>query len=352
MMPHIHPIHPVHPALVRRLCLATLAVLAWGATLACGGGSDDLLNEYGAAGAAQTEIDIVLTDFAIEGGETAGEAGGPTFRIGAHTDLVIHVRNTGAVPHGLTLYADEAATEVLVASPEIAPGETVDIHFHFHDPQVAYLRDDHYPDRMRARLVVEEHGSDQSAVVPVTVTYEDRADSPFHAIPYDPAPQAPPLALERADGSVYDLAEQRGRVTVVMFGYVNCIDICPLTVSTYAAAIRSLDPEDAERVDFVMVTVDPERESPREVQGYVDRFGDGLIGLGGTVEDVDAVLDAWRVRREIGSISEDIIPTGVAVGHTSYTVIVDGEGLVRLKVPAHTGMEDLAADLALIVQEG
>lgn len=314
---------------------------------ACGG-SDELLDEYGAAGAAQNRLEVTLDDFSI-GGERAELGGEETvFRIRTHTDLVISVHNAGAVPHGLSLYADEGYTELLVASPEVPPGETAEMRFHFHDAQTAYLRDDRYPDQMRALLLVEAP-EETKASVPVTVTYHDRAESDFNSVEYRPLRTAPALRLEQSDGTLFDLADRDGRVVVVMFGYATCTDVCPLIVGTYSAALRALDPGERELVDFVMVTVDPERESAGDVQAYLDKFDRGFIGLSGSPGDVVGMLDSWGVSRELLAAGPGA-PAAV-VGHSSSTLIVDASGGIRVRVPAHLGATELTADLQRLLAE-
>ena len=314
---------------------------------ACGG-SDELLDEYGAAGASQTSLAVTLDDFSIGGERAERDGDGTVFRIHTHTDLVISVHNAGAVPHGLSLYADAGHTELLVASPEVPPGETAEMRFHFHDAQTAYLRDDRYPERMRARLLVESP-EQSGASVPVAVTYHDRAGSAFNSVEYRPLRTAPPLRLERSDGAVFDLAEREGRVVVVMFGYATCTDICPLIVGTYSSALRALEPGERELVDVIMVTVDPDRESAGDVQAYLDRFDRGFIGLSGSSPEVEGVLDSWGVSRELLAGGPDT--ASAVVGHSSSTLIVDASGGIRLRVPAQLGASELTADLHRLLAE-
>lgn len=117
---------------------------------ACGGSGDDALNQFGAADANVEEIEVVLHDDRITDG--AGNAGG--FKTIAHTDLTFLITNEGTVPHGLSLYADAARTQLLTASPEIEPGGSATVRFHFHDAQTAHLQDDRYPDKLQAVLIV------------------------------------------------------------------------------------------------------------------------------------------------------------------------------------------------------
>lgn len=141
-------------------------------------------------------------------------------------------------------------------------------------------------------------------------------------------PGAPvlPLVLKRADGQVYDLAAQHGRVVLVYFGYTNCPDVCPTTLVELCAATRDLA-ENACRVDVVFVTLDPRRDTGSILTDYLASFdnGDGarFIGLVGTDAETAEAAKTWDVTWQS-------VEGGRYFDHTSVVTMVGPDGRARL----------------------
>lgn len=154
---------------------------------------------------------------------------------------------------------------------------------------------------------------------------------------------APPLsALQYHDGSPVDLAELHGDVVVLFFGYTHCPDVCPTSLSMTAAALRSLDSADRDRVQVLMVTVDPERDLPDELQDYVAFFDPTFRGVTGTDDDIATVAAAYGIFRERGLGTAE---TGYLVDHTATTIGIDADGSLRIVWPPDITAPQLAADL-------
>ena len=85
-----------------------------------------------------------------------------------------------------------------------------------------------------------------------------------------------------------------GRPHVIFFGYTHCPDVCPTTLGEYAALKEQLG-QDAGKVDLLFVTVDPERDTPDVLKDYLSSFGDIVLGLSGSREQVDAAIKTFRV---------------------------------------------------------
>ena len=139
---------------------------------------------------------------------------------------------------------------------------------------------------------------------------------------YDPARPAPALLLTDQDGQPFDLASMRGRPVFVYFGYTNCPDVCPTSLTDLRAGIR------ASGVDatVVFVTVDPARDDAAAMKRYVDYYEAGFIGLTGTETEIAEAAAAWGIsyrRLESGSAS------GYAMAHSAEAYLVDAEGTLR-----------------------
>lgn len=102
----------------------------------------------------------------------------------------------------------------------------------------------------------------------------------------------PELVLTDTEGEPFDLvAETAGYATLLYFGYTNCPDVCPLTMSNIAIAVDELSPEQRERLRVVMVTSDPERDTPEELGAWLRSQNPDFIGLTG---DFESIRDAAR----------------------------------------------------------
>ncbi len=145
--------HAVRPGAAHRWVPLLVLLTVWGVA-ACGG-DDSSLATYGAPGAHEITQTLVVDDARIT--VLDAEPAAADVMIPAHTDLTLVVRNAGAEPHQLTLYASEQARDVLARTDLIAPGAEVTLRYHFHDPQTALLRDDAHPGAIAVRIVVTVH---------------------------------------------------------------------------------------------------------------------------------------------------------------------------------------------------
>ncbi len=138
----------------------------------------------------------------------------------------------------------------------------------------------------------------------------------------------PALRLVEYGGRPFDLADQRGRVVVVFFGYATCPDVCPTTMADFATAKRRLGGA-AAGVRFVFVTVDPTRDTPQAAQAYAHRFDSTFIGLSG-----DSATLAAAQQQFLATSWIDHDSTGNAlVAHTGSVFVVGKDGQVRVQLP-------------------
>ncbi|MBI1809050.1 MAG: SCO family protein [Gemmatimonadetes bacterium] len=170
--------------------------------------------------------------------------------------------------------------------------------------------------------------------------------APLHGMQFTPAEQAPALHLVDADGRPFDLAGERGRVVLVYFGYTHCPDICPQTLSDWAKARATLG-DRADRVRFVFVSVDPERDTPAVSRAYARQFHPSFVGLTATAADLEALKPAWHFaveKEETGS------KAGYGISHPGQTYVIDAAGLVRELLTPDMHAATIAADLKALIQ--
>ena len=108
------------------------------------------------------------------------------------------------------------------------------------------------------------------------------------------APYGQSLELTDHNGRLRKLEDFRGKALVVFFGFTHCPDICPTTLADIAQAVKSLG-ADAERVQVVMVSVDPERDTPESLAKYVTAFDPRFLGLRGDLEATKRVASDFKI---------------------------------------------------------
>jgi protein SCO1 len=163
----------------------------------------------------------------------------------------------------------------------------------------------------------------------------------FKSVDITGAEYARALSLQDADGRARTLADFKGKVVVVFFGFTQCPDICPTTMLQLAEAKKLLG-ADGDRVQGVFVTVDPERDSAAVLKEYVNNFGAGFVALRGTPDEVAAAAREFKVfyRKAPGAT-----PESYTIDHTAASFVFDPQGRVRLYVRHTTPTKDLASDL-------
>jgi len=133
-----------------------------------------------------------------------------------------------------------------------------------------------------------------------------------------------------------------GRWMLVFFGFTNCPDVCPTTLSEVAAVMEGLGDE-AAKVQPIFITIDPERDTPTALAGYVPLFDAGIIGLTGTPEQIAATSETFPIFFE--RIEEATAPGGYTMEHTSHLFLFDPRAGFANSWPYGTPAEEILADL-------
>jgi protein SCO1/2 len=143
----------------------------------------------------------------------------------------------------------------------------------------------------------------------------------------------------------FTFVAQPGELLVVYFGYTNCPDLCPTTMTAVKQAKTRIDPDEAARVDLAMVTVDPARDTGEILSLYLSSFSDRYHAL--RTEDVDQLAAAEEAF--LASSTVTTRPDGaVEVSHTAAAYVVDDRGVVVVEWPFGVTPEIMADDLAYL----
>ena len=166
----------------------------------------------------------------------------------------------------------------------------------------------------------------------------------------EPLEPAAEVAGPNWDGELFRLSDHQGEISVVMFGYTYCPDICPITLSKMKSVKAQLG-DDAGDVNFVFITVDPERDTQEKLAEYIPGFDPDFYGVyleGRALEEVKAGYSAVSEKRYAGGAKEGDF---YYVDHTSNLFVIDRQGNLRLRIPMTAEVEDMAADLKALLQE-
>ncbi|MEC4722247.1 SCO family protein [Noviherbaspirillum sp. CPCC 100848] len=147
-------------------------------------------------------------------------------------------------------------------------------------------------------------------------------------------------------GKPRTLADFKGKAVVLFFGYTNCPDVCPTTMVKLASAMEKLG-KDAERVQVLMVTLDPQRDTQELLAKYVPAFHPSFLGLTGTEQQVDAAAKEFKVIRVLQKPNEDGFYT---VDHSGQTYAFDPQGRLRLFFRDAQPAEDIVQDLKTLLK--
>lgn len=173
------------------------------------------------------------------------------------------------------------------------------------------------------------------------------ASPAFNGVVLDPPELAPSLRLADSTGGYFDLAQEKGKVVLVFFGYTHCPDVCPTTLVDWRHAADSLAAK-VSGVRFVFVSVDPERDTPAIAQRYAARFSPAFLGLTGSRAQIDAAMAAWKI-----AAFRDGVQTGentaYTVSHPSQVFVVDRDGKLRLMHRAGLPSAQIVADIKALL---
>jgi len=153
------------------------------------------------------------------------------------------------------------------------------------------------------------------------------------------------FSLSDPSGQTRHLADYRGKAVVVFFGYTQCPDVCPTTLSGMAETMKLLG-EDAKRVQVLFVTLDPERDTRELLAAYVPQFHPSFVGLSADLPTTVATAREFKVffQKQPGST-----PQTYTIDHTATSYAYDPQGRLRLLVKYTESPQNLAADLRLLL---
>lgn len=170
----------------------------------------------------------------------------------------------------------------------------------------------------------------------------------FHAVDMTGADYAKNFSLTDADGKVRTLADFKGKVVVLFFGFAQCPDVCPTTMLEMAQVKQQLG-ADGDKLQVLFVTVDPERDTPVVMKAYMNAFDPSFVALIPTPEQLAAMAKDYKAYYKK---VEGKTPTSYSMDHSAASYIYDTEGRLRLYARYGAGVAPMVSDVKALIQQG
>ena len=167
----------------------------------------------------------------------------------------------------------------------------------------------------------------------------------FHGTLLQSPDPAADFTLTSMNGQQVSLSDFRGKLVLLYFGYTYCPDVCPTTLAEVRKAFELMG-DRADEVQFIMVSVDPERDTPQVLNGYLSSFDSRFMGMTGPIADIQRAATLYGIyfARAEGSEATDYL-----VDHTASMMVIDKKGYLKLVFPYGTSAADMASDLEYLL---
>jgi protein SCO1/2 len=182
-------------------------------------------------------------------------------------------------------------------------------------------------------------------VVALLAACQPQGSQSFNSVDITGANYARDFALIDHNGNRKTLADYRGKVVLMFFGYTQCPDVCPTTMSDMAQVKAKLGGA-GDKLQVLFVTVDPERDTRQVLAQYVPNFDRSFVGLYGSADEIA------RTAKEFKVIYQKVpgkTPTSYSVDHTAGSYVFDAQGKLRLFVKHSQSIDSIAADIKRLI---
>ena len=168
----------------------------------------------------------------------------------------------------------------------------------------------------------------------------------FSSIDMTGADYARDFRLTDHTGKPRSLADFKGKIVVLFFGYTQCPDVCPTTL-TELSQVKQLLGADADKLQVLLVTVDPQRDTAEVLKAYMANFDPAFLALRGTPEQLAAMAKDYKVYYKR---TEGKTPTSYSMDHSAASYVYDTQGRLRLYTRYGSGVQALASDIKLLLK--
>jgi protein SCO1/2 len=163
----------------------------------------------------------------------------------------------------------------------------------------------------------------------------------YHGSLYDPAVKAKDFELVDTNGQPFRLDQNNDRIRVLFFGYTHCPDVCPITLIEFRHIDQTLG-NLADQVQFVFITVDPERDTQQVLKQHLSNYDPSIIGLSGTLDQLKAVWQDYGIYVKKQPSTD---PQNYSMDHTARIFVIDKKGNLLLTYPYDMEEDSVVSDL-------
>ena len=169
----------------------------------------------------------------------------------------------------------------------------------------------------------------------------------FKSVDITGANYAQAFALRDVQGQVRQLTDFKGKAVVIFFGYTQCPDVCPTTLSEMVKVKQALGSQ-GERLQTIFITLDPARDTAQVLRAYMESFDPGFVALIPTLDELPELSKQFKVyyRQQPGPT-----PTSYTLDHFAGSYVYDPQGRLRLFVRYGMSPDDLAADIRQLLRD-
>jgi protein SCO1/2 len=173
----------------------------------------------------------------------------------------------------------------------------------------------------------------------------NEARQSFTAVDITGADYARDFALKDTDGKVRTMADFKGKVVVLFFGYAQCPDVCPTTMTEMAQVKQQLG-KDGDKLQVLFVTVDPARDTPEVLKAYMGAFDPSFVALIPTTDELAATAKDFKVyfKKVDGKT-----PTSYSMDHSAASFVYDPQGRLRLYARYGAGVPSMVSDVKALL---
>ncbi|MBO9515248.1 MAG: SCO family protein [Variovorax sp.] len=168
----------------------------------------------------------------------------------------------------------------------------------------------------------------------------------FNAVDITGADYAKDFSLADANGRTRTMADFKGKVVVLFFGYAQCPDVCPTTMTEMAQVKQQLG-SDGDKLQVLFITVDPARDTPEVMKAYMGAFDPSFVALIPTVEQLPPLAKDFKVyyKKVDGKT-----PTSYSMDHSAASFVYDPQGRLRLYARYGAGVPAMVADIRALLK--
>lgn len=168
----------------------------------------------------------------------------------------------------------------------------------------------------------------------------------FKGVDITGADYAKDFSLSDHNGRLRTMADFKGRVVVVFFGYTQCPDVCPTTMAEMAEVKKQLG-KDGEKLQALFISIDPERDTPEVLKAYMENFDPGFLALRPAPDKLAELARHFKI---YAKKVDGKTPTSYTMDHSAGSYVFDTQGRVRLFVRYGSGPAALVSDIQLLLK--